>query len=45
LWLNDDFLAFDPGMTGQDGINAQARSITEHIPSPMSFAASLKVNF
>ena len=43
LWLNDDFLAFDPEMMGQDGINQPTREITEHIPAPYSVTASLRV--
>ena len=43
LWLNDDFLAFDPEMVGQDGINQPTREITEHIPAPYSVTASLRV--
>jgi outer membrane receptor for ferrienterochelin and colicin len=43
LWLNDDFWAFDPEMTGQEGLNQVTRSITEHIPAPYSVRASIDI--
>jgi len=43
LWLNDDFKAFDPGMTGQEGLGQSTRGITEHIPAPYSVTATLDV--
>jgi outer membrane cobalamin receptor len=45
LWLNDDFEAFDPEMTGQEGLNQVTRGITEHIPAPFSMTATLDVSF
>ncbi len=45
-WKNEDFLAMDPEMTGNWGMEAGlARSITEHIPAPASFMASFRVTF
>ena len=45
LWLNEDFEAFDPEMTGQEGLGQVTRSITEHIPAPFSVTATLDVSF
>lgn len=44
LWLNDDFEAFDPEMTGQEGLGQVTRGITEHIPAPFSVTATLDVS-
>lgn len=46
-WLSwrRDFPVFDPEMTGNSGFNAPVREISEHIPSPASFTASLRVSF
>ncbi len=45
-WKNSDFLAMDPEMAGNWGMESGlARSITEHIPPPASFVASLRVVF
>jgi outer membrane receptor protein involved in Fe transport len=44
LWLNDDFTAFDPEMTGQEGLNQITRSITEHIPKPYTVTATLDIS-
>ena len=44
LWLNDDFEAFDPEMTGQEGLDQITRSITEHIPAPYTVTATIDVS-
>jgi len=44
LWLNDDFKAFDPEMTGQEGLGQITRSITEHIPAPYTVTATIDVS-
>lgn len=44
LWLNDDFEAFDPEMTGQEGLGQITRSITEHIPAPYTVTATIDVS-
>ncbi|MDH5805849.1 MAG: hypothetical protein OEZ54_11780, partial [Gemmatimonadota bacterium] len=49
-WLNDDMRIFDPEIQGnggrtRSGLDAQNRSITEHIPSPAVLTASLRVSF
>ena len=44
LWLNDDFAAFDPEMTGQEGLGQITRSITEHIPKPYTVTATLDIS-
>ncbi len=43
LWLDDDFTAFDPEMTGQEGLGQITRSITEHIPAPYTVTATLDI--
>jgi outer membrane receptor protein involved in Fe transport len=43
LWLDDGFKAFDPGMTGQEGLNQSTRGITEAIPAPYSVTATLDI--
>jgi TonB-dependent starch-binding outer membrane protein SusC len=45
-WKNKDFLAMDPEMAGNEGMESGlARSITEHIPPPAIFVASFRVTF
>jgi outer membrane receptor protein involved in Fe transport len=44
LWLTDGFDAFDPEMTGQEGLNQITRSITEHIPAPYTVTATIDVS-
>jgi TonB-dependent SusC/RagA subfamily outer membrane receptor len=46
-WLNDEFRAFDPEMTGRvgEGLNSLARSIWENYPAPATVTASLRVVF
>ena len=44
LWLHDDFEAFDPEMTGQEGLGQITRSITEHIPAPYTVTATIDVS-
>jgi TonB-dependent starch-binding outer membrane protein SusC len=45
-WKNKDFLAMDPEMAGNAGMESGlARSITEHIPPPAIFVASFRVSF
>jgi hypothetical protein len=44
LWLNDDFEAFDPEMTGQEGLGQITRGITEHIPAPYTVTATIDVS-
>lgn len=40
-----DLPMFDPEMVGRDSVNDQNRSISEHIPPPAVFTASLRVTF
>lgn len=40
-----DFPVFDPEMTGNEGFNSPVREISEHIPAPATFTASLRVVF
>ena len=45
-WKNEDFLAMDPEMAGNEGMaSGLARSIWEHPPPPASFRVSLRINF
>ena len=44
-WRNEDFPIFDPEMVSNTGYGAAVPSITEHIPPPMSFIASIRVVF
>ena len=44
-WLNSDFRIFDPEMSSNTGFGGQVPSITEHIPPPASFVASIRVVF
>lgn len=42
-WENDDFLAFDPEMVGDDGMHAIVRRIDAHVPPPATFTMSLRL--
>jgi hypothetical protein len=44
-WYNPDLRMFDPEMTDRDSLNEQNRNISEHIPAPATFTASLRVTF
>jgi hypothetical protein len=44
-WINSDLRMFDPEMVGRSSVNDQNRSISEHIPPPAVFTASLRVTF
>lgn len=44
-WRNKDFPIFDPEMVSNTGYGAAVPSITEHIPPPASFVASIRVVF
>ena len=44
-WYNSDLRMFDPEMTDRDSLNEQNRNISEHIPAPAIFTASLRVTF
>ncbi|MDP2958479.1 MAG: TonB-dependent receptor, partial [Longimicrobiales bacterium] len=44
-WRNADFPIFDPEMVGNSGFGSAVSSITEHIPPPASFVASIRVVF
>ncbi len=45
-WKNDDFLAMDPEMAGNEGMESGiTRSIWEHPPPPASFLASIRISF
>ena len=45
-WKNEDFLAMDPEMAGNEGMaSGLTREIWEHPPPPASFRVSLKINF
>lgn len=44
-WRNSEFPIFDPEMVSNTGFGDQNPSITEHIPPPATFVASLRVNF
>ncbi len=45
-WTNEDFLAMDPEMAGNEGMNSGlTRAIWEHPPPPASFRASLRLTF
>lgn len=43
-WKNDDFLVFDPEMSGREGMHARARMVDAEIPSPASFVVSLRLD-
>ena len=42
-WENDDFLAFDPEMVGDEGMHAIVRRIDAHVPPPATFTMSLRL--
>ena len=42
-WKHDDFLVFDPEMSGREGMHARARMVDAEIPSPASFVVSLRL--
>ena len=45
-WVNDDFLAMDPEMAGNEGMSSGiTREIWEHPPPPATFLASLRISF
>lgn len=44
-WRNSDFPIFDPEMVTNTGFGDQVPQITEHIPPPASFVASIRVVF
>jgi TonB-linked SusC/RagA family outer membrane protein len=44
-WYNRDLRMFDPEMTDRDSLNEQNRNISEHIPPPATFTASLRITF
>ena len=44
-WINNDLRMFDPEMVGRSSVNNQNRSISEHVPPPAIFTASLRVTF
>jgi hypothetical protein len=44
-WRNKDFPIFDPEMVSNTGFGAAVPQITEHIPPPASFVASIRVVF
>ena len=45
-WKNENFLAMDPEMAGNEGMSSGlTRSIWEHPPPPASFRVSLRMNF
>ena len=45
-WKNEDFLAMDPEMAGNNGMESGiTRAIWEHPPPPASFIASLRMGF
>ena len=43
-WKDDDFLVFDPEMSGREGMHARARMVDAQIPSPASLIFSLRLN-
>jgi TonB-dependent SusC/RagA subfamily outer membrane receptor len=43
-WKNDDFLVFDPEMSGREGMHARSRMIDAEIPTPASIVVSLRVD-
>lgn len=44
-WRNEDFPIFDPEMVTNTGFGDQVPQITEHVPPPASFVASIRVVF
>ncbi len=43
-WTNDEFWSFDPEMSARQ-LDSLTRNITEHIPAPATFTASLRIGF
>lgn len=41
-WKHDDFLVFDPEMSGREGMHAKARMVDAEIPAPASLVVSLR---
>ncbi len=44
-WINSDLRMFDPEMVARESLSDQNRSISEHIPPPAIFTASLRIGF
>jgi TonB-dependent starch-binding outer membrane protein SusC len=44
-WTHSDWVTLEPEMAGNTGFDTQVRALTEHIPPPASFLASLRVTF
>lgn len=44
-WTKDEFRTFDPEMSNNSGFEATVRSISEHVPQPSVWTASLRVSF
>ena len=43
-WENDDFLAFDPELVGDDGMHGIVRKIDAHVPPPATFTLLLRLS-
>ncbi len=44
-WINSDLRMFDPEMSSRNSLDEQNREISEHIPPPAVFTASLRITF
>jgi len=44
-WRNKDFPIYDPEMVTNTGYGSAVPQITEHIPPPASFVASIRLVF
>ncbi len=44
-WTKPEFRTFDPEMSNNSGFEATVRSISEHVPAPSVWTASIRVNF
>ncbi len=44
-WTKPEFRTFDPEMSNNEGFQATVRSISEHVPAPSLWTASIRVNF
>lgn len=44
-WVKDEFRTFDPEMSNNEGFETSVRSISEHVPAPSVWTASIRVNF
>ena len=44
-WTKEEFRTFDPEMSNNSGFEATVRSISEHVPAPSLWTASIRVNF